>query len=101
MHKKLIISGIITDLESINDNLTVISLYSIDRGPNIIPNIQILFYKRLDDKYIGKAVDFIAKKSTKKGYIEETIESADDSEKITLLASLINEIKDNYERLGI
>jgi len=91
-------SGIVTDLDPINDNLTVISLYEIEEDADT----GLLFYKRLDEKYIGKFVDITLKSSlNKKDYFEYIIESADDSDKIEITRDLASKIKENYERLGM
>ena len=97
MVQQYMVSGVVIDLEPINDNLTVVNLYSIEEDTNEL----WLFYKRLDKKYIGKVVDITARSLNENGYLEEIIESADDSDKIELTEGLKNEIMENYERLGI
>jgi len=97
MKKQIMFSEIVTDLEIINDDLTVISLQSIDENSDA----ELFFYKNLDEKYLGRDVDVISKQSDNNGYIEQSIKSADDSENIIMSSCLVKKINQNYKRLVI
>lgn len=87
------------DLSKIIDEATLVGLQLTEEDPNIrkgIRSILQIFFKRLDEKYVGRCVDIILKSPDENGYFDQKIESADDSDMIRIPYKCAEAISDIY-----
>jgi len=86
-------------VKSLAKNGSLIYIQLIEKNNDVIPglnDIEQIFLKKIDEKYLGKVVDITTETSYNKDYVKQKIESADDSDSVTVPYDILKLIHDCY-----